>query len=431
MNYYGSEGAQNIFEFYSEDLVGNDNFRNACEMFTTHTYKELKDSVKNSNLQSILSHIVLEEPDTTRCIVDLVKEEKIHWGADNKTPNRQNAILKSSITRKAPTEEEVNEWYTTGIKQYTTELESEASNYTGGNVNLVISGLLVYDLLCNKVYETCNLASVRVEEIRLTDSDELEYQTRKFNNVIKPLLSSDIVAVQESIDFNLLKKYWLWCFKTNVLPKNKIIIDGVENSNIRLIVDIGLKDTIKLLSSPETSMSKYLKKTSFFSVNKNGTNVLLCVPHMKNPKKEALNVAKELKRMIGVLKTQSRYDYEIVIGDTNIEEKNGITPEQFAAELDMTKVANSNYTTSKKRTDLQAQVEKANTEAQEEKDMCFHSRTLACKNLTLLPEEYVVTEHMTGSLYPNIVKSYYPKPEWQTDHRAISVTLEGTFEIVF
>ena len=181
VNYCGKEGSENIFEFYSDDLDDNENFQKACQMFSTLTYSELKALVKNANLISILSHIVLTEADTNRSIVELVKEEKIHWGADNKAPNRPNAILTSSIRRKSPTEDELNEWYTTGIQEFTADLESEASNYTGGNVNLVISGLLVYDLLCNHVYQSCNLGSVRSERARLTDSDELEYQTSKFN----------------------------------------------------------------------------------------------------------------------------------------------------------------------------------------------------------------------------------------------------------
>jgi len=431
VNYCGKEAHENIFEFYSNDLDNNSDFHRASKLFSTITYKELKTLVKNTNLQSILNHIVLTEMDTHMSIVDLVKEEKIHWGEDNNAPNRQNAIITSSIRQKAPTQEDVNEWYTTGIQEFTEALESEALKYTGGNVNLVISGLLVYDLLCNHVYNTYNLASVRSERVRLTDSDELDYQTNKFNNIIQPLLSSDIVAVQEAINFNLVKKYWFKCFKSNLLPKDKVVIEGVMNSDIRLIVNRNLKDHITLLTTPETTMDKYIKKTSFFSVTQKGKKVLLCVLHMKNPKKEALNVAKELNRMIDVLKIKTRFDYEIVIGDTNIEAKNDITPHQFASKLGMTKVANSDNTTSNKRTILQAQVKKAYTEAQEEKDMCFHSRTLVCKNFSIFPNEHVVTEYIYGNLYPNIIKSYYPTPEWQSEHRAISVTLEGSREIVF
>ena len=431
VNYCGDKGSENIFQFYSSDLDASEEYLRGCEMFTTMTYSALKALVTNDNLRSILGHIVLSDADANISIVSLVNDEKIHWGADNKTPNRPNAILTSSIRRKAPSQEELNRWYTTEIQKYTSDIESEASTYTEGNANLVISGLLVYDLLCNHVYESCNLNLVRSQRARLTDEDELDYQISKFNNVINPLLSSDIVAVQESIDFSILRKFWFWCFKSNVLPKNKVIINGVENSDISLIVDSSLARNINLLTSPETTMSKYLKKTSFFSVNDKGSNVLLCVPHMKNPKGEALNVAKELKRMIQVLKSQSSYDYVIVIGDTNIEAKNEITPAQFATELGMTKVANSQYTTSKKRTYLQGQVEKANTEAQEEKDMCFHSHNLTCKSFQLLPEEVIATEYTSGNIYPSITKSYYPRQDWQSDHRAISVTFEGSFEVVF
>ena len=431
VNYCGDEDSENIFQFYSNDLDTSEEYRRACEMFTTMKYSALKALVTNDNLRTILAHIVLSDADANRSIVSLVNEEKIHWGADNKTPNRPNAILTSSVRMKAPSQEELNSWYTTEIHKYTTDIDSEASNYTGGNTNLVISGLLVYELLSNHVYESCNLNLVRSERVRLTDKDELEYQISKFNNVIKPLLSSDIVAVQESIDFSIIRKLWFWCFKSNILPKNKVIINGVEKSDISLIVDSSLASNINLLTSPESTMSNYLKKTSFFSVNDKGSNVLLCVPHMKNPKGEALNVAKELKRMIQVLKSQSSYEYVIVIGDTNIEAKNNITPAQFATELELNKVANSQHTTRKKRTHLQGQVEKANTEAQEEKDMCFHSNNLTCKSFQLLPEEVTSTEYISGSIYPSITKSYYPRPDWQSDHRAISVKFEGSFEVVF
>ena len=415
---YGGE-LNNILEFFSNDLEQSEQYKEALTDFTSFSYNSLMSIIGEEIDKTLIQHTPLLEEDNTKPLVTLVKERKLHWDADNKVPNRPNAISYSGTTTKVSSPKELVQWYSTNIDRFTTELQKEADEHTDGNIDYVKGGLLTYDLLCNHIYQKHKLHLVRKTMIRTNDKQENSYQIAKFGSVIQPLMGADIVAVQECLDFSQLNTTWM-CFKSYVLNSSKTIMNGVPNSKISLILGSELAKNTTLLDTPSITGHQYLKKTSCFNVKHQGKNVLLVVVHMKNPKEEAASVASDLKALVDGLKSKDTYDYHVVLGDTNLEAKNKYTTENFAEDLDMAKAHNVAPTTYKKRTFLQSQVGKADQLSSEEKDVCFYSKNLKEENTSLYPVE----EHdKKASVYPNLNPTFYPKPDWPTDHRALGVTL--------
>jgi len=416
----------NILEYYSSDLEGYRNFVTARNEFNTMTFHQFLETIpaEAKHLFDPLKNTLSAE-EQTLSIVQLVKSDKIHWGGDNQTEDRPNAIRHSGTFSRAFTFEEVCRWYSDVCSQYDEDLKKEATKYLDGNIELVKIGIMVYDVLCNHIYQKHSLSNVRTQMRRETEEDENLYQFQKFKTIIAPQLNSnDIVAVQESLDFHALKTT-SWCFKTYAMPSGKTAINGTPGSKISILLNSSVAKHTKLLDTPTISEHMYLKKTSCFSVKIRGKHVLLVVLHMKNPKKDAPQVSTDLKTLIQHLKGQTSepYDYDIVIGDTNLEAKNKFTPADMATSLGLKKVDNICPTTSKKRTWAQGQAEKAETESLEEKDACLYSDNLTVVQHTLQPEE---PNTGTNSIYPNLSVSYLPKPSWPSDHLALSVLFQET-----
>ena len=421
INYGGS--FSNILEYYSRDLDSYDNFTNAEIEFNSMTYKSFLDAIPEDNKYRF-SPVTqsLSVSDIKLPIVQLVKDGKINWGADNQTGYRPNAIKESGTVSRPFSVKEVINWYFTTAFKYDAAFQKEATSHLDGQFDLVKIGLMVYDVLCNMIYESHNLHEVRPEMRRETDEEEKIYQFEKFKTIIQPLLSNDIVTVQESIDFNTLYTS-SWCFKTYVIPSGKTFISGTPDSNISILVDSEVAKNTTLLSTPTIYTHKYLKKTSCFSINIRGKHILLVVLHMKNPKGEAGDVASDLKSLIELIKSESKVAYDMVItsGDTNLESKNGYTPAEFVTSIGLNKVGNNLETTSKKRTWAHTQVTKANMESFEEKDIIGYSSNLVEKNHML---HVIVSSSGTNNIYPTLELVYLPTTEWPSDHKGLSAILE-------
>ena len=100
INYAGGGGAEkkeanNIFEFYSNDLKTNSKFNEAQTEFSNIDYNQFLSLVTKPELNVMLTHITLSNEDKRKSIRTLVLENKIHWGGDNKALNRPNAIAQS------------------------------------------------------------------------------------------------------------------------------------------------------------------------------------------------------------------------------------------------------------------------------------------------------------------------------------------------
>ena len=289
----------NILEYYSADLDSYPNFTQAKTDFNTKTYKSFIDSIP-ADARHLFSPVTnsLTPSEQDQPIIQLVNDNKIHWGGDNQTGDRPNAIRHSGSVSRAFTFEEVATWYANTCSNYDEALQKEASKYLSGDIQLVKAGLMVYDVLCNHIYDTHNLSNIRTEMRRATDEQENLYQFNKFKTIIAPLLeSNDIVAVQESLDFKALRTT-SWCFKTYAMPSGKTAVNGTHGSQISIILDTSVAKETKLLDTPSISEHVYLKKTSCFSIKIKGKHVLLVVVHMKNPKDQAEQVSADLKTPI-------------------------------------------------------------------------------------------------------------------------------------
>ena len=75
-------------------------------------------------------------------------------------------------------------WYANTCSNYDEALQKEASKYLSGDIQLVKAGLMVYDVLCNHIYDTHNLSNIRTEMRRATDEQENLYQFNKFKTII-------------------------------------------------------------------------------------------------------------------------------------------------------------------------------------------------------------------------------------------------------
>ena len=424
----------NIFEFYSSDLETHENFKQASDEFSSLTLKEFIDHILAPNPQQTtikftdstlyFNDLVVRtytEEELNQSVFSLAGEGKIYWDGENKagsmTEQRPNAIAYSAFHTEVPTNQQVYDWYNTKLSQFEEALQDEATQ-NSVSIQTVKMGILVYDLLCNYIYRKHKLHTVRTEMLRTSDRLEMQFQLNKFNSIIQPLLGNDIIAVEESIDFTQLKSIYFFCFKSYVLPSDKCIIQGEPDSGICLIVNKDLAPHIRPLDAPSLKSSKYLKKTSCFELTHQGKQVLLMVVHMKNPKDQCALVSKTLKEQMDKFTNCKAYDHVIVIGDTNLEGKHKVTPSQFAEMIQLQKVPNQDPTTSKKRTNLQAQVKKADKDTLEEKDACFHSDSLVPKKSELLPQS---EDRGSNSIYPIINIDYLPKPEWPSDHKALQV----------
>jgi len=416
-----TDAPPNILEYYSADLDSYENFTQAKTDFNTKTYKAFLDSIPNeakhlfTPVTNSLTSTQQEQP-----IVQLVKEEKIHWGGDNQTGDRPNAIRHSGTVSKAFTFNQVATWYANTCSNYDEALQSEATKYLSGDIQRVKAGIMVYDVLCNQIYETHSLYNVRAAMRRETEEQENLYQFNKFKSIIAPLHeSNDIVAVQESLDFKALRTAD-WCFKKYAMPSDKTSINGTPGSKISIILDTSVAKETTLLDTPSISEHSYLKKTSCFSIKIKGKHVLLVVLHMKNPKDTAAQVSADLKVLIELLKRQTKlpYDFVIVTGDTNLESKNNYMPSQLSTSLGLKKVDNISPTTCKKRTWAQGQVTKADVEGLDEKDFIAHSNNLNPVRHTLYPDD------SNSGVYPSLTVSYLPKPDWPSDHKALTALFE-------
>lgn len=414
----------NILEYYSDDLKNNQAFNDAVREFQTITYNQFITNVYNKQLPIDHQpyypiHIELSTAEKDLPIFTLAQKTKIYLGGDNKASDRPNVITYSGIMDTAFTNSQVFAWYSSNIHQFNIDLQQEADDNVDGDIIKVKAGILVYDLLCNYIYAKYHLSTVRCSMRTTSIQEEIQFQINKFNQLINPLLENDIIAIQESPD-NLTSLHSSWlCFKKYTLPSNKCVVSGNTNSNISLIVDSTIKHNITLIPTPSIESHKFLKKTSCFKLYHQDKSILIVVLHMKNPKSNAPSVARDLKDLIRQTITNDTFHHTIVIGDTNLEQKNECLPNQFASMLDLQYVHNSEHTTSKKRTPLQAQVDKADQESLEEKDVCFHSNTLHPTDLLLLPQ---IEHKPSNSIYPNLGSvDYFPKPSWPSDHRALVI----------
>ena len=414
----------NILEYYSDDLTHNQAFNDAIKEFQTITYNQFINNVYNKQLPKDHQpyypiHIELSTEEKDLPIFTLAQKRKIYWDGDNKASDRPNVITYSGVMDTAFTNSQVFTWYSSAINQFNIALQQEADDNVEGDINKVKAGILVYDLLCNYIYDKYHLNTVRSSMRTKSIQEQNLFQINKFNQIIKPLLGTNIIAIQEAPD-NLTSLHSSWlCLKKYVLPPNKSVISGSTNSKISLIVDSDIKHNITLIPTPSIESHKFLKKTSCFKLLHQDKSILIVVIHMKNPKSNASLVASDLKDLIGKIKTTDIFNHTIVIGDTNLERKNKCIPNQFASMLDLQYVHNSEPTTSKKRTPLQAQVDKTDKESLEEKDACFHTNTLHPTELLLLPQ---IEHKPSNSIYPSLGDiDYLPKPSWPSDHRALVV----------
>ena len=424
----------NIFEYYSSDLETHDNFKQASAEFGSLTLKEFINRIvtpdqKQTTIKFTTSTLYFNDQDVrtyteaelNQSIFSLAGEGKIYWDGENKagsmTEQRPNVIAYSAFQTKVPTNNQVYDWYNTKLSQFEEDLQEEATD-NQVSIQMVKMGILVYDLLCNYIYRKHNLHTVRTEMHRTSDSLEMRFQLNKFNSIIGPLLGNDIIAIQESIDFTQLKSVYWYCFKSYVLPSDKHIIQGPQDSGICLIINKDIVPHITPIEAPLLKSFKYLKKTSCFEINHQGKMVLLIVIHMKNPTDQCHLVYKTLKEQMDKFNLSKAYNHVIVIGDTNLENKHNVSPSQFAEMIQLQKVHNQAPTTSKKRTNLQAQALKADDEAVEEKDACFYTESLVPTSVELIPQ---CQEQSSNSIYPVINIDYLPKPQWPSDHKALQV----------
>ena len=414
----------NILEYYSDDLTHNQAFNDAVMEFQTITYNQFISRVYNKQVPIddqpyYPNHIMLSIIEKDLPIFTLAKQLKIYWDGDNKASHRPNVINYSGIMDTAFTNSQVFTWYSLNIDQFNDSLQQEADDNIDGDIHKVKAGILVYDLLCNYIYDKYQLNTVRSNMRSISIQEQIQFQINKFNQIIKPLLENDIIAIQEAPD-NLTSLHSSWfCFKTYTLPSNKYVVRGNTNSNISLIVDTDIKHNITLIPTPSIKSHKFLKKTSCFKLIHQDRSILIVVLHMKNPKSNAHSVASDLKDLIAQIGSKDTFHHTIVIGDTNLERQNKCIPNQFASMVDLKYVHNYEPTTSKKRTVLQAQFDKADKESLEEKDACFHSNTLHPTDLVLLPQ---IEHKPSNSIYPNIGSiGYFPKPSWPSDHRAMVI----------
>ena len=151
---------------------------------------------------------------------------------------------------------------------------------------------------------------------------------------------------------------------------------------------------------------------------------------MKNPKECASEVAKTLGETIKHMNSSFNFDHHIIIGDSNLEKSYGTLPSNFVEiintttqlNIQFTKSNNTQSTTNKQRGYLQGQPTKAKKEIHEEKDFVACSNKLTTTSVNLFPQP---SNSSSNNLYPSLDKML-PAHDWQTDHLALTVTIEET-----